>query len=143
MKLNNQNSFLFNMTQSSYFYAVGRRKTAVAQVRLYITQGTSQINKKPLSTVIHRWDLFSKLLAPLKVAWLSDRVYFEASVDGGWESAQVAAIAHGLARALVLSSEDLRKTLKWAKLLTRDARKVERKKPGLHKARKAPTWSKR
>lgn len=96
-----------------------------------------------MSEYVHRGDLFSRLLAPVKVAGLQDRVRFEVKVEGGGESAQVDAIAHGLSRALVESSEDLRKTLRGSGLLTRDARKVERKKPGLHKARKAPTWSKR
>lgn len=143
MKLKNQNYSQFNMANTNYFYAVGRRKTSVAQVRLFVSTGSSTINSKPVSDYIHRGDLFSKLLAPIKIAGLQDRVYFEVSVDGGGESAQVEAIAHGISRALVLSSEDLRKTLRGAGLLTRDARKVERKKPGLHKARKAPTWSKR
>lgn len=131
------------MAKEQYFYAIGRRKTSSAQVRLFVTPGTSSINGKPMNEYVHRGDLFSKLLAPLKTAGLQDRVKFEVLVQGGGEASQVDAIAHGLSRALVLSSEDLRKTLRGAGLLTRDARKVERKKPGLHKARKAPTWSKR
>ena len=131
------------MKSSQYFYAIGRRKTSTAQVRLYIEAGASTINGKPMTEYVHRGDLFSKLLAPVKTAGLQDRVRFEVIVAGGGESAQVDAIAHGLSRALVISSEDLRKTLRGSGFLTRDARKVERKKPGLHKARKAPTWSKR
>ncbi len=131
------------MAKEQYFYAIGRRKTSSAQVRLFIAPGASSINGKPMNEYVHRGDLFSKLLAPLKTAGLQDQVKFEVMVQGGGEASQVDAIAHGLARALVLSSEDLRKTLRGAGLLTRDARKVERKKPGLHKARKAPTWSKR
>lgn len=131
------------MTTSQYFYAIGRRKTSVAQVRLFISAGQSTINGKPMNDYVHRGDLFSKLLAPVKIAGLADRVRFDVLVAGGGESAQVDAIAHGISRALLLSSEDLRKTLRGAGLLTRDSRKVERKKPGLHKARKAPTWSKR
>lgn len=131
------------MTKEQYFYAIGRRKTSSAQVKLFITPGESSINGKPMNEYVHRGDLFGKLLAPLKVAGLQDRVKFEVEVAGGGEASQVDAIAHGLSRALVLSSEDLRKTLRGAGLLTRDARKVERKKPGLKKARKSPTWSKR
>jgi small subunit ribosomal protein S9 len=131
------------MASLQYFYAVGRRKTSVAQVKLYVAAGQSTINGKPMNEYVHRGDLFGKLLAPVKIAGLQDRVRFEVEVIGGGESAQVDAIAHGLSRAIVLSSEDLRKTLRGAGLLTRDSRKVERKKPGLHKARKAPTWSKR
>ena len=131
------------MTKLKYFYAVGRRKTAVAQARLFIEAGESTINGKPLASAIHRGDLFAKVHAPIKTAGLSDRVRFEIQVEGGGESAQVEAIAHALSRALVESSEDLRKLLRGAGMLTRDARKVERKKPGLHKARKAASWSKR
>ena len=131
------------MTKEQYFYAIGRRKTSSAQVKLFIAPGESSINGKPMNEYVHRGDLFGKLLAPLKVAGLQDRVKFEVEVAGGGEASQVDAIAHGLSRALVLSSEDLRKTLRGAGLLTRDARKVERKKPGLKKARKSPTWSKR
>ncbi len=131
------------MTALKYFYAVGRRKSAVAQVRLFITPGESTVNGKPLTEYVHRGDLFTHLFAPIKVAGLTDRVRFDIKVEGGGESAQAQAIAHGLARALVESSEDLRKTLRGAGMLTRDARKVERKKPGLHKARKASQWSKR
>ena len=131
------------MTAPKYFYAVGRRKTSVAQVRLFVATGESKINGKPLQSYVHRGDLFAKLLAPVKTAGLQDRVHFDILVAGGGESAQAGAIAHGIARALVVSSEDLRKPLRGAGLLTRDARKVERKKPGLKKARKSPTWSKR
>jgi small subunit ribosomal protein S9 len=131
------------MAKEQYFYAIGRRKTASAQVKLFVSTGASTINGKPMNEYVTRGDLFGKLLAPIKVAGLQDRVRFDVEVIGGGEAAQVDAIAHGLSRALVLSSEDLRKTLRGSGLLTRDARKVERKKPGLHKARKAPTWSKR
>lgn len=131
------------MTALKYFYAVGRRKSAVAQVRLFVAPGESTINGKPLTQYVNRGDLFTAIYAPVKVAGLSDRVRFEIKVEGGGESAQAQAIAHGIARALVESSEDLRKALRGAGLLTRDARKVERKKPGLHKARKASQWSKR
>jgi small subunit ribosomal protein S9 len=131
------------MTALKYFYAVGRRKSAVAQVRLFVAPGESTINGKALSEYVRRGDLFTHVFAPVKVAGLQDRVRFDIKVEGGGESAQAQAIAHGIARALVESSEDLRKTLRGAGLLTRDARKVERKKPGLHKARKASQWSKR
>lgn len=131
------------MTPSKYFYSVGRRKTAVAQVRLYLGTGSSTINGVAFDSYIKRGDLFGTLFAPLKLASLQDTSYFEVKVEGGGESAQVDAIAHGLARAVVLTSIDMKKPLRGAGLLTRDARKVERKKPGLHKARKASQWSKR
>ena len=128
---------------SKYFYAVGRRKSAVAQVRLFLEPGASFVNGKALEAYVTRSDLFSTLLAPAKLSSMHDKVRFEAKVEGGGESAQAEAIRHGLARALVLSSGDLKPVLRGAGFLTRDARKVERKKPGLHKARKASQWSKR
>jgi small subunit ribosomal protein S9 len=128
---------------SKYFYAVGRRKSAVAQVRLFLETGASFINGKAFDSYVTRSDLFSTLLAPAKLSSMQDKIRFEAKVEGGGESAQAEAIRHGLARALVLTSADLKPILRGAGFLTRDARKVERKKPGLHKARKASQWSKR
>lgn len=128
---------------SKYFYAVGRRKSAVAQVRLYTEAGQSFINGKAFDQYVSRSDLFATLFAPIKLASLQDKARFEVKVQGGGESAQVEAIRHGLARALVLASVDLKKVLRGAGFLTRDSRVVERKKPGLHKARKASQWSKR
>ncbi len=128
---------------SKYFYAVGRRKTAVAQVRLHLEAGQSFINGKAFDQYVGRSDLFATLFAPIKLASLQDKARFEVKVEGGGESAQVEAIRHGLARALVLASADLKKVLRGAGFLTRDSRVVERKKPGLHKARKASQWSKR
>jgi small subunit ribosomal protein S9 len=77
------------------------------------------------------------------VAWVYEGFHFEVKVSGSWESAQAEAIRHGVTRALVEADENLKKALKGAGFLTRDARKVERKKPGLHKSRKGPSWSKR
>lgn len=131
------------MTASKYFYSVGRRKTAVAQVRLFLGSGSSTINGVAFDSYITRSDLFGNLFAPIKLASLQDKSYFEVKVEGGGESAQAEAIRHGLARAIVLASADMKKPLRGAGFLTRDARKVERKKPGLHKARKASQWSKR
>ncbi|MBS9784316.1 30S ribosomal protein S9 [Candidatus Gracilibacteria bacterium] len=131
------------MATKKYIYAVGRRKTAVAQVRLFTGKGTSTINGKPTDEYITRSDLFHNMYRPLKIASAFDTVYFEVKVSGSGEAAQADAIKHGLARALLLSDETLRPSLRGAGLLTRDARKVERKKPGLKKARKSPSWSKR
>lgn len=83
------------------------------------------------------------VLAPVKLCKLDDKVYFDVTVSGSGESSQAAAIAHGLSRALAEKDSGNRTVLKAAGLLTRDARKVERKKPGLKKARKSPSWSKR
>ena len=127
----------------TYTYALGKKKTASAQVRLFEGKGDSTINGRALGEYIARKDLFETVFAPLKLCKLDDKTYFTVEVQGSWESAQAAAIAHGLARALAEKDSGNRTVLKAAGLLTRDARKVERKKPGLKKARKSPSWSKR
>lgn len=131
------------MADKKYTYAVGRRKTAVAQVRLFSGKGESTINARKFDEYISRPDLFDRLHSPLKAVGAKDDVHFTVTVKGSGERAQVDAIVHGLARALVKANEEHKMTLKDGGFLTRDARKVERKKPGLHKARKAIQWSKR
>ena len=127
----------------TYTYSLGKKKTASAQVKLYEGKGDSVINGKPLNEYIGRSDLFATVFHPLKLCKLDDKSYFVVNVEGSGESSQAAAIAHGLARALAEKDSGNRTILKAAGLLTRDARKVERKKPGLKKARKSPSWSKR
>lgn len=131
------------MTSKKYIYALWKRKTAVAQVRLFEWEWKSFINWMDFQSYVKRSDLFQILLSPLKLVSGEWKYYFEASVEGSWESAQVQAIRHWLSRALSKVDGAYKKTLKMSSLLTRDARKVERKKPGLHKARKATQWSKR
>lgn len=131
------------MSEAKYTYAVGRRKTSVAQVRLYKGKGTNTANGMSLESYVKRADLFSVIYAPLKTAGVYDAFHFDVKVEGSGESAQAQAIRHGVSRALVEADENLKKVLKGAGFLTRDARKVERKKPGLHKSRKGPSWSKR
>lgn len=131
------------MSSQKYAYAVGRRKTAVAQVRLFAGKGASTINEKPVDTYVTRADLFHTIYSPLKTAGAFDAFHFEVKVSGSGESAQAEAIRHAVSRALVVADENLKKVLRGAGFLTRDARKVERKKPGLHKARKSGSWSKR
>lgn len=131
------------MTSKKYIYAIGRRKTATAQVRLFAGVGTSEINGKPMNEYIHRSDLFAVLLAPLKTLGVQDKYYFQVIVSGSGEHSQAEAIRLGIARALVLETANARKSLKDEGFLKRDSRIVERKKPGLHKARKASQWSKR
>lgn len=126
-----------------YTYAVGRRKTASAQVRLYEGSKDSKINEKALNDYIKRDDLFDALYAPLRLCWVKDNYFFEVKVSGSGNAAQVDAIKLGLARALAEKDAKFKALLKEAGMLTRDARKVERKKPGRHKARKAMQWSKR
>ncbi len=127
----------------TYTYALGKKKTASAQVKLFEGKGDSTINGRALNDYIARKDLFDTVFSPLKLCKLDDKTYFVVEVQGSGESAQASAIAHGLARALAEKDSGNRTVLKAAGLLTRDARKVERKKPGLKKARKSPSWSKR
>lgn len=124
-----------------YTYAIGRRKTATAQVRLFAGKGDSEVNGRPLKEYVTRDDLLSTVHAPLKIA--GGEYHFSVKVEGSGESAQAQAIAHGISRALVDLDETFKTALREQGLLTRDARKVERKKPGLHKARKRIQWSKR
>lgn len=131
------------MSAKNYSYAIGRRKTAVATIKLFPGKGDSTINAKPVDAYVTRADLFGKIYAPLKTAGAYENFHFSVKVSGSGENAQAEAIRHAIARALVVADENLKKSLKGAGFLTRDARKVERKKPGLHKARKAPSWSKR
>jgi len=128
---------------AKYIYSVWKRKTASAQVKLFEGAWKDMINGKVVSEYVTRSDLFDVLYTAIKLTKLKDKVYFDVKVTGSGESAQAEAINYGLAKALIEKDPSLRPTLKQAGLLTRDARKVERKKPGLHKARKAMQWSKR
>ena len=127
----------------TYTYSLGKKKTASAQVKLFEGKGESTINGRKIGEYIARKDLFETVFAPLKLCKLDDKTYFSVEVQGSGESSQASAIAHGLARALAEKDAGNRPVLKAAGMLTRDARKVERKKPGLKKARKSPSWSKR
>lgn len=124
------------MPEKKYFYGTGRRKTAVARVRLYSGNSAHRINdvEKELPKFVTE---------PLDLVGSSDKFSVSAHTSGGGWSAQLGAIRLGISRALVVSNPELRTTLKKAGLLCRDPREVERKKPGLKKARKAPQWSKR
>lgn len=128
---------------NKYTYSIWKRKTASAQVKLYDWKGEDMINGKKINEYVTRWDLFDVIYSPLKLCKVKDDVYFEIEISGSWVSAQAEAIRHWIARNLAAKDESFRKILKAAWLLTRDARKVERKKPWLHKARKAMQWSKR
>ena len=128
---------------NKYTYAIWKRKTASAQVRLFDGKGENTVNGKKLSEYFSREDLFDTIYSPVKLAKLKDKVHFDIKVIGSGISAQAQAIRHGLTRALVSKDEALRTILKAAGFITRDSRKVERKKPGRHKARKGMQWSKR
>ncbi len=128
-----------------YLYAVGRRKTAVAQVRLYPVDQTEgvTVNGKTALAYFGTAALVAQAMLPLKSAGLEETFTLTVVVRGGGLHGQADAIKLGIARCLVKHDALLRATLKAAGYLTRDARAVERKKPGLKKARRAPQWSKR
>lgn len=128
---------------ATYTYAIGRRKTATARVKLFEGTGQDMINGKKSWDYVTRADLFEILYTPLKSTKLKDKMFFEVLVEGSGISAQVDAISFALSRAISAKDTTLRKILKSAELLTSDSRKVERKKPGHHKARKSTQWSKR
>jgi small subunit ribosomal protein S9 len=123
--------------------AVGRRKEAIARVRLSPGEGRITINEKAPLAYLGRRALEMTILQPLKVTESLRRFDISVKVEGGGTSGQAGAIAHALARALVRYDEAWRAPLKKAGLLTRDARMKERKKYGLKRARKAPQYTKR
>ena len=126
-----------------YYAGTGRRKTAVARVRLYPGTGAIVINGKPMEEIFNRPAHLSLILKPLQVISQSDKFNAQVKVEGGGISSWAGAVAHGIARALVVMDENLRKPLRDKGLLTRDARVKERKKYGLKRARKAPQYTKR
>ena len=125
------------------WYATGKRKTAIA--RVWLTPGTGQIlvNDKPIDVYFGRATSRMVLKQPLELIEVQDKYDVRAYVVGGGESGQADAVKHGISKALLVENADRRLPLKRAGFLTRDARVVERKKAGLHKARKAPQFSKR
>ena len=141
----------FEKKQNKYYEAVGRRKTAVARVRLYLRKPLKP--GSPLEFLINGKksieEYFSfleyQLIAanPLKLTKNVDRFIVSVKVKGGGPRSQAEAVRHGIARALVIFNENFRKRLKRAGFLKRDPRVKERKKPGLKKARRAPQWKKR
>ena len=127
-----------------YHYGTGRRKTAVARVRLYPGTGAVTVNGKSAREYFGGRDIHQyHLMLPLRLTGTAERFNITVRVTGGGISGQVGAVRHGIARALTRFDEELRPTLKRAKLLTRDPRAKERKKVGLKRARKAPQYTKR
>ncbi len=130
----------------AYYAGVGRRKTAVAQVRVYCDEKATTdiiVNGKKFDEYFTTDAQKDHILEPLKVAGMHEKCAISILVKGGGLSGQSDAAKLGIARALVKYDDALRPALKADGLLTRDARKVERKKPGLRKARRSPQWSKR
>ena len=124
-------------------YGTGRRKTSTA--RVFIKPGNGQIivNSKSLDDYFGRETSRMIVRQPLDVTESHDRFDIKVTVRGGGPNGQAGAIRHGLTRALIEYDEELRAPLRQAGLVTRDDRQVERKKVGLHKARKRPQYSKR
>lgn len=128
---------------SQIHYATGRRKTSSARVYLSKGKGDITVNSKPLNEYFGRQVAQMLVMQPLKLTELDEKVNIKVMVKGGGSFGQAGAIRHGISRALIEYDEELRPQLKKAGLLTRDPRKVERKKPGLKKARKSSQFSKR
>ncbi len=123
--------------------ATGRRKQAVARVRLRPGTGVITVNKRPIENYFPSETHRMIVTEPLRLTTLAETYDIDATMDGGGISGQAGALRLGIARGLVNLDEELRNTLKKAGFLTRDARKKESKKYGLKKARKAPQYSKR
>ena len=132
------------MADKRYYQGTGRRKTAVARVRLFPGSGEFVVNGKQIAEYFGARDLFQKeLVRPLELTGNSASYNVLVKVRGGGVAGQVGAVRHGIARALLDLNAELRPTLKKAGLLTRDPRVKERKKPGLKRARKRPQYTKR
>ena len=129
--------------QSTYHYAVGRRKGSVAQVKLYETNGNITVNNKPIDEIFTVPESVEYIKQPLKLIKKSSKSTVEIIVSGGGFSGQSGAIRLAIARALVKQNPENKPTLKEAGFLTRDSRVKESKKYGLVKARKAKQFSKR
>jgi len=128
---------------SEQYYGTGRRKSSTA--RVFLTRGTGQIlvNDRPLDEFFGRETACMIVRQPLQKVDMTEQFDINATVIGGGISGQAGAIRMGLTRALIEYDGELRKPLRKAGFVTRDAREVERKKVGLHKARKATQYSKR
>jgi small subunit ribosomal protein S9 len=131
------------MATPAQYLGTGKRKTSVARVILRPGDGKTWVNGKSIEEYFPRLLHRVVATAPLKVAGLEGQYDLRVRVHGGGPSGQAGAVRHGIARALVEVNPELRVPLKRQGYLTRDAREVERKKAGLHKARKAPQFSKR
>lgn len=130
------------MAQTQH-YSTGRRKSSSARVFIRPGSGSITVNKRPLDQYFGRETARMIVRQPLQLTELEQKFDIAVTVSGGGNSGQAGAIRHGITRALMEYDETLRPMLRRAGLVTRDARVVERKKVGLHKARKRPQYSKR
>lgn len=132
--------------KEKYFYSTGRRKTAIAKVRIYEneTKPGVSVNDQELGAYFSESkSLMDTVYAPLEILNLKGKFFISVKVLGGGIHGQAEAIRLGISRALLKMKEDYKKDLKVRGYLTRDPREVERKKPGLKKARRSPQWKKR
>ncbi|MFC2009912.1 30S ribosomal protein S9 [Chloroflexota bacterium] len=131
------------MNKQAYFYGTGRRKTAVARVRVYPGSGAIIVNGTPFDERFPAVEHQSIITKAFNVSETMGKYNVEAKVSGGGIAGQSGALSHGISRALIKADESLRPLLKQKGLLTRDSREKERNKPGLKRARKAPQYTKR
>jgi len=129
--------------QHQHHYGTGRRKTAVARVYIRPGKGAITVNGRPVDEFFSRETGRMVVRQPLELTKTTANFDIIVNVDGGGESGQAGAVRHGITRALIQYDAALKPALKKAGLVTRDARAVERKKVGLHKARKRHQFSKR
>ncbi|MBI2634251.1 30S ribosomal protein S9 [Candidatus Peregrinibacteria bacterium] len=129
--------------KSKYFYAVGKRKSSIASVRLYKGTGEITINNKPIGEYLTVKTLIGTAKTPLTLTGSTQKFDISARINGGGVSSQAEALRHGISKALVEADPLNKPTLRKAGLLTRDSRTKERKKYGLKRARKGPQFSKR
>ncbi|MCY3558338.1 MAG: 30S ribosomal protein S9 [Chloroflexi bacterium] len=127
----------------NYYYGLGRRKTAIARVRLYPGNGQITVNGKPAEELFQRPEQRRLIEEPLRHTGMQNSFSAMVRCTGGGTNGWAGAIRLGIARALLASDETLRRPLRQAGMLTRDPRAKERKKPGLKRARKAPQYTKR
>ena len=128
---------------NQYYEGVGRRKTSTARVRVTAGTGKMVVNGKEGQTYFPRQGDLENAMAPLLVVGMADKLDVSAMVSGGGISGQTGAVRRGLAMALIAMDPATQPALRAGKYVTRDARAKERKKPGLKRARKAPTYTKR
>ncbi len=132
------------MADSQYYEGVGRRKSSTARARIYPGgSGTITVNDRPGQEYFDRQGDYTEILRPLEIAGGANTVDVTVKVNGGGVTGQTHAVRHALSRAVLKWDENFRSQLRSEGLLTRDPREKERKKPGLKRARKAPTYTKR
>ncbi len=132
-----------NLPTGQYYYGTGRRKTAVARVRLYPGSGEMYVNGRPYMQLFGRQVQQNRIRQAFEVTEVAGTFDVYAKIAGGGVTGWADALSHGIARALLAFDEGKRPALRKAGFLTRDSRIKERKKPGLKRARKAPQYTKR